>query len=74
MERFIGSLNSGLEQDLGEERDRLLYWLDDLAYANLIDTALLFMSLKEPPKALPEGIEAFLIEGSTVRATAMEAA
>jgi hypothetical protein len=35
---------------------------------------LLFMSLKEPPKALPEGIEAFLIEGSTVRATAMEAA
>jgi hypothetical protein len=59
---------------VGAERDRLLYWLDDLAYANQIDTALVFMSLREPPKALPEGIEAFWIEGSTVRATALEAA
>ncbi|SDR16825.1 AAA family ATPase [Paraburkholderia tuberum] len=53
---------------IGPERDRLFYWLDDLAYANQIDTALIFMSLKEPPKGLPETIETFWIEGSTARA------
>ncbi|WP_175689664.1 AAA family ATPase [Burkholderia anthina] len=51
---------------IAEERDRLLYWLDDLAFANQIDTALVFMSLKAPPKALPESIEAFWIENSRV--------
>ncbi|AOJ86696.1 DNA repair protein [Burkholderia sp. MSMB0856] len=51
---------------IAEERDRLLYWLDDLAFTNQIDTALVFMSLKAPPKALPESIEAFWIENSRV--------
>ncbi|MDN7790479.1 ATP-binding protein [Burkholderia contaminans] len=51
---------------IAEERDRLLYWLDDLAFTDQIDTALVFMSLKAPPKALPESIEAFWIENSRV--------
>ncbi|MDY7807566.1 ATP-binding protein [Burkholderia stagnalis] len=51
---------------IADERDRLLYWLDDLAFTDQIDTALVFMSLKAPPKALPEGIEAFWIENHRV--------
>ncbi|CAN0620475.1 AAA_23 domain-containing protein [Burkholderia multivorans] len=53
---------------IAQERDRLLYWLDDLAYANQIDTALVFMSLKAPPSGLPEGIEAFWVENGEVTA------
>ncbi|MGE8369338.1 AAA family ATPase, partial [Cupriavidus sp.] len=41
---------------IGAERDRLFWWLDDLAVAGAIDTALVFMSLKSPPGALPESI------------------
>ncbi|HDR9029927.1 TPA: AAA family ATPase [Burkholderia vietnamiensis] len=55
---------------VGAERDRLLYWLDDLAYANQIDTALVFMSLKTPPAGLPEGIEAFWVADGQVTAAA----
>ncbi|MBU9293065.1 AAA family ATPase [Burkholderia multivorans] len=51
---------------VGPERERLLYWLDDLAYANQIDTALVFMSLKTPPGGLPEALEAFWVEGGQV--------
>ncbi|MPV55898.1 DNA repair protein [Burkholderia sp. HI2761] len=51
---------------VGPERDRLLYWLDDLAYTEQIDTALVFMSLKTPPGGLPEAIEAFWVEGGQV--------
>ncbi|WP_407971420.1 AAA family ATPase [Burkholderia pyrrocinia] len=51
---------------VGPERDRLLYWLDDLAYSDQIDTALVFMSLKTPPGGLPEAIEAFWVEGGQV--------
>ncbi|RQZ31565.1 DNA repair protein [Burkholderia sp. Bp9017] len=58
---------------VGPERDRLLYWLDDLAYADQVDTALVFMSLKTPPTGLPEGIEAFWVEGGQVGATAPSA-
>ncbi|RQZ78815.1 DNA repair protein [Burkholderia cepacia] len=51
---------------VGPERDRLLYWLDDLAYTEQIDTALVFMSLKTAPAGLPDGIEAFWIENGNV--------
>ena len=51
---------------VGPERDRLLYWLDDLAHAGQIDTALVFMSLKAAPGSLPDGIEAFWVEGGHV--------
>lgn len=55
---------------VGPERDRLLYWLDDLTYTGQIDTALVFMSLKTPPAGLPEGIEAFWVEDGQVAAAA----
>ncbi|MCA8492591.1 AAA family ATPase [Burkholderia arboris] len=55
---------------VGPERDRLLYWLDDLDYTEQIDTALVFMSLKTAPAGLPDGIEAFWIEDGKVAAAA----
>ncbi|WP_196483530.1 hypothetical protein [Burkholderia territorii] len=58
---------------VGPERDRLLYWLDDLAYTEQIDTALVFMSLKTAPAGLPEGIEAFWVEDGQVAAAAPRA-
>ncbi|SPA44869.1 AAA family ATPase [Cupriavidus taiwanensis] len=51
---------------IGAERDRLFWWLDDLAAAGEIDTALVFMSLKAPPGALPESITAYWIEDHQV--------
>ncbi|MDN7995946.1 hypothetical protein [Burkholderia multivorans] len=58
---------------VGPERERVLYWLDDLAYANQIDTALVFMSLKTPPGGLPEAIEAFWVERGQVAPAAQHA-
>ncbi|MCW3678872.1 DNA repair protein, partial [Burkholderia cenocepacia] len=58
---------------VGPERDRLLYWLDDLAYTDQIDTALVFMSLKTPPGGLPEAIEAFWVEDGQVAPAAQHA-
>ncbi|WP_321929879.1 AAA family ATPase [Burkholderia cenocepacia] len=58
---------------VGPERDRLLYWLDDLAYTEQIDTALVFMSLKTPPVGLPEAIEAFWVEDGQVAPAAQHA-
>ncbi|MGK2829196.1 AAA family ATPase [Ralstonia pseudosolanacearum] len=46
---------------IGEQRDRLFWWLDDLAAAGTIDTALVFMSLKAPPGKLPESITSYWI-------------
>ncbi len=46
---------------IGAERDRLFWWLDDLAADGAIDTALVFMSLKAPPSALPESVQAFWV-------------
>lgn len=46
---------------VGAERDNLLYWLDDLAHAGDIDTALVFMSMKAAPGAMPESITTFWI-------------
>ncbi|MCY1286450.1 Chromosome partition protein Smc [compost metagenome] len=51
---------------IGAERDRLFWWLDDLAAAGEIDTALIFMSLKAPPGALPDSITAYWIEDHQV--------
>jgi len=51
---------------IGTERDRLFWWLDDLAAAGEIDTALIFMSLKAPPGQLPESITAYWIEDHQV--------
>lgn len=51
---------------IGAERDRLFWWLDDLAVDGAIDTALVFMSLKAPPAGLPDGITAFWIEDHQV--------
>ncbi|SIT38596.1 conserved hypothetical protein [Paraburkholderia piptadeniae] len=58
---------------VGQERERLFYWLDDLAYADRIDTALVFMSLKSPPTGLPESFDTFWIERGVVRAAQLEA-
>ena len=58
---------------IGAERDRLFWWLDDLAVDGAIDTALVFMSLKAPPAGLPDGITAFWIEDHEV-GTVREAA
>lgn len=46
---------------IGAERDRLFWWLDDLAADGSIDTALIFMSLKAPPSGLPESVQAFWV-------------
>jgi len=53
---------------IGPERDRLFWWLDDLAAAGTIDTALVFMSLKAPPGQLPEGITSYWIADHQVGA------
>lgn len=51
---------------VGAERDRLLWWLDDLAAAGEIDTALVFMSLKAPPSGLPEDIQSYWVANQQV--------
>jgi hypothetical protein len=58
---------------IGAERDRLFWWLDDLAADGAIDTALVFMSLKAPPAGLPDAITPFWIEDHEV-GTVREAA
>lgn len=58
---------------IGAERDRLFWWLDDLAADGAIDTALVFMSLKAPPAGLPDAITSFWIEDHEV-GTVREAA
>lgn len=49
----------------GQGREDALYWLDDLAAAGEIDTALLFGTLKGLPAQLLPNIEAFWIENGT---------
>lgn len=51
---------------VGAERDNLLYWLDDLAHAGDLDTALVFMSMKAAPGAMPESITTFWIADHSV--------
>lgn len=58
---------------IGEQRDRLFWWLDDLAAAGEVETVLLFMSLKTPPGQLPESVTPFWIENHEV-GTVQEAA
>lgn len=47
--------------DVGH-RAQLLYWLDDMAYDHRLDTSLIFGTLKEEPKGLPDTITVFWIE------------
>jgi tetratricopeptide (TPR) repeat protein len=47
-------------------REDLLFWLDELAWAGAIDTALIFGTLKALPAQLPETVEAFWIENGVV--------
>lgn len=47
-------------------REDLLIWLDELAAAGAIDTALIFGTLKGLPAQLPETVEAFWIENGLV--------
>ena len=51
-------------------RGELLGWLDVLAEAGEVDSALVFATLKALPAGLPETIEAHWIEGGTVGAMA----
>lgn len=61
-------------------RDDLVAWLAILADSGEIHTALVFGTLRQQPKGLPEGVAAFWIEGGQLAAandtttTAMEAA
>jgi hypothetical protein len=45
-----------------KHRPQLLCWLDDLGYEQRLDTALVFGTLKEPPKGLPDSIASFWIQ------------
>lgn len=47
-------------------REDLLYWLDGMAEAGEIETALIFGTLKALPAGLPETVQAFWIEGGVV--------
>jgi ATPase involved in DNA repair len=47
-------------------REDLLVWLDEIAAAGEIDTALIFGTLKALPAGLPETVQAFWIEGGVV--------
>ena len=48
-----------------QARGELLGWLDVLAENAEIDTALVFGTLKEPPKGLPESIGVHWLENGT---------
>jgi hypothetical protein len=55
-------------------REDLLYWLDDLAAAGTIETALLFGTLKALPAGLPETIGAVWVSNGMAGQTLKEAA
>lgn len=48
-------------------RSDALYWLDDLASAGDIDTALVFGTLARAPSGLPDNVRAVWIEGGRAR-------
>lgn len=55
-------------------RPELLYWLSDLAKAGTIESALVFGTLKEKPKGMPENIGVFWIDsGELEQAPAQDA-
>ncbi len=47
-------------------RAQLFNWMDTLADLNLIDTALLFATLKALPEGLGESVECFWVENGTI--------
>lgn len=53
-------------------RPELLYWLSDMAEAGTIESALVFGTLKEKPKGMPENIETFWIDSGELEADRYE--
>lgn len=49
-----------------ENRGDLIFWLDGLAQNGAIDTCIIFGTLKESPKKLPESFQSFWIENGRV--------
>lgn len=56
----------------GQGRRAALYWLDDLAQAGDIDTALVFGTLARAPSGLPDNVRAVWIEGGRASAVAAD--
>ena len=52
-------------------RAQLLDWLDVLAFEGVIDTALLFATLKALPEGLPDTISSYWVEGGTIATKAV---
>ncbi len=55
-------------------RSDALYWLDDLAAAGDIDTALVFGTLARAPSGLPDNVRAVWIEGGCASAVVVQTA
>lgn len=55
-------------------RPALIYWLDDMAAAGQIETALVFGTLKEAPKGLPDNTEAIWIQAGEIEGNGLLAA
>lgn len=55
-------------------RSQLLEWMDVLAFDGVIDTALLFATLKALPEGLPDTISSYWVEGGTITTTEGEKA
>lgn len=53
-------------------RSQLFGWLDTLVEYKLLDSALLFATLKEAPKNLPDTVQSFWVENGTIPALARE--
>lgn len=53
-------------------RSDALYWLDDLARAGDIDTAIVFGTLARAPSGLPDNVRAVWIEGGRASAVAVQ--
>lgn len=55
-------------------RAQLLEWIDSLAYNDVLDTALLFGTLKALPEGLPDTITAYWVEGGMIAGAREQAA
>lgn len=50
-------------------RTQLLTWMDVLAFDGVLDTVLLFATLKALPEGLPDTISSYWVEGGTITTT-----
>lgn len=55
-------------------RKQLFDWMDVLAHEGIIDTALLFATLKALPESLADTVEAYWVEGGTIAGARQQAA